>query len=246
MMGGTLCSVAVLGGVITVAWADPVILGPVQMDAVTAAGGNAYGIAQADATGLNAFTNTNAGAIALDGLLGRLPGFGGGGRAAAMAAAIGPSAQIQVSIKAGYGTAGEVTGQGVAQGSPAFAAMSAGVLTVNGQDYLVGSLAASAAPGLAFVTAPIAMSTLPGMVWSPPAMGPAANAPAIAVASTEVPGGELVTYTLAADDQNGHSTKLSLEFLKPPRSIIPPLFPVGLSGVVPVTATTLQATPVAM
>ena len=120
------------------------------------------------------------------------------------------------------------------------------MLTVNGQDYLARSLAASAAPGLMFVTAPIAMSTMPGMAWSPPALGPAANAPAIAVASTAVPGGELVTYTLATGDQNGHSTKMSLEFLKPLRSKIPPLFPIGISGVIPVTATALQARPVAM
>ena len=100
MMLRTLCAVAVLGGVMTVAWADPVVLGPVQMDAVTAAGANTYAIAQANATGQNAFTETFSNAVALNGLLPNLTSYGGGSQAAAMAAATGPSAYIEVSAKA--------------------------------------------------------------------------------------------------------------------------------------------------
>jgi len=254
MMLRTLCSMVVLGGVITVAWAEPVDLGPVQMDAVTAASAdayNAYAVAQANASGENLFTGTFANAVALDGLLPKLPAFGGGGQAGAIAAATGPSAYIEASAKATYGPVGEAIGLAVATGTSAFAAISAGVVNINEQDYLVGSLAGGDGSSVkAVTTAPIALSTS-GIAWSPPALRPAASAPPLSVASTEVPGGLLVTYTLTTGDQNGdtstgdHAT-ISLTFFKPPRSRIPPMIPIDISGVVPVMSTALHATPVAM
>ena len=246
-----LCAVVVLDGVISVAWADPVVLEPAQMDALTAAGDYADAGAQATATGPNAFTNTSSSALALlDGLRLRLTGYEGGGRAAALAIATGPSASIEVSAKAGYGAAGEAVAQAVGTGQSAFAAIAAAVTTINGQDYLTGSLAGGAAPRLAFITAPIPLSTTSG-TWSPPLVRPATEVPALSVASTEVTGGQLVTYTLATGDQNGDtpsgdSAKMSLSFFKPPRSRIPPMLPINLSGVVPVTSTALRATPVSM
>ena len=110
--------------------------------------------------------------------------------------------------------------------------------------------------GLAIATAPIALSTTSGMaitingqpywlprgaapgetIWSPPAMRPGASAPAVSVTSTEVSGEQLVTYTLTTGDQNGNtptgdSATMSLSFSKPPRSRIPPVFVIGISGV---------------
>lgn len=251
MMLRSLCGVVVLDGMMSVAWAEPVVLEPAQMDALTAAGDYADAVAQATATGPNAFTNTSSSAIALlDGLRLRLTGYEGGGHAAALAIAAGPSAYIEASAKAGYGAAGEAVAQAVGTGKSAFAGISAAVVTINGQDYLTGSLAGGAAPGLAFITAPIPLSTTSG-TWSPPAMRPAAEVPALSVASTEVPGGLLVTYALTTGDQNGdtstgdHAT-LSLTFFKPPRSHIPPMIPIGISGVVPVMSTALHAIPAAM
>jgi len=251
MMLRTLCAVVVLDAVTTVAWADPVDLGPVQMDAVTAAGAdayNAYADAQTDATGENAFTGTFANAIALNGRLSLLPGYGGGSQAAAIAAGAGPSAYIQASAKADYGAAGKAVALAVATGPSAFAAISAGVANINGQDYLTGSLAGSAAKMSA--TAPIALSTTSG-VWSPPAMKSGASGPAVSVASTEASGGQLVTYTLITGDQDGNTpagdkATISLSFFKPPHSLIPPLLPIDISGVIPVMSNTLLAKPVAM
>lgn len=244
-----LCAVVVLDGVISVAWADPVVLEPAQMDALTAAGNYADAVAQATATGPNAFTNTSSSAIALlDGLQLRLTGYEGGGRAAALAIAAGPSAYIEASAKASYGAAGEAVAQAVGTGKSAFAAITTAVVTINGQDYLTGSLAGGAALGLAFITAPIPLSATSG-TWSPPR--PATEVPALSVALTEVTGGQLVTYTLATGDQNGdtstgdHAT-ISLTFFKPPRSRIPAMIPIGISGVVPVMSTALHAIPVAM
>lgn len=249
-----LCSVVVLGGVITVARADPVDLGPVQMDAVTAAGADAYNahaVAQANATGEDAFTGTFSNAVALNGLLPKLPGYGGGSQAAAVAAAAGPSAYIEASARANYGAAGEATALAAATGTSAFAAISAGVVNINGQDYLTGSLAGGDPSSVKAITSiPIALSTS-GIAWSPPEVRPATSAPAWSVASTGVPGGQLVTYTLTTGDQSGNtptgdSATLSLSFFKPPRSRIPPFIPIGISGVIPVTSTALRAIPVAM
>lgn len=253
MMLRSLCAVVVLDGMMSVAWAEPVDLGPAQMDAVTAASAdsyNAYALVEANASGENVLTGTFANAVALNGLLPKLPAFGGGSQAGAIAAATGPSAYIEASAKAGYGPVGEAIGLAVATGASAFAAISAGVVNINEQDYLVGSLAGGAAPGLAFITAPIPLSTTSG-TWSPPALRPAASAPPLSEASTEVPGGLLVTYTLTTGDQNGdtstgdHAT-ISLTFFKPSRSRIPPMIPIGISGVVPVMSTALHAIPVAM
>jgi len=248
MMLRNLCAVVVLDGVMSVAWAEPVDLSPVQMDEVTAAAADAYyadAVAQANATGEDAFTGTFANAVVLDGLLPKLPGFGGGSQAAAIAAATGPSASIEASAKAKYWPAGEAIGLAAAAGPSAFAATGAGVVNIRGQDYLTGYLAGGDDAGVATVTAPIALSTSSG-TWSPPAVQPAISPPAVSVASTEVTGGELVTYTLDVGDQGGNSSKVSLSFFKPPRSRIPQMLPVGISGAIPVTSTTLHATPVAM
>lgn len=254
MMLRTLCSMVVLGGVITVARADPVDLGPVQMDAVTAAGADAYNahaVAQANANGENAFTGTFSNAVALDGLLPKLPSYGGGSQAAAIAAATGPSAYIEASAKADYGAVGEAIAHAAATGPSAFAAISAGVVNINGQDYLTGSLAGGDPSSVKAITStPIALSTS-GIAWSPPAVRPATSAPAWSVASTEMPGGQFVIYTLIAGDQSGNtptgdSATLSLSFFKPPHSRIPPFIPIGISGAIPVTTNTLAAKPVAM
>ncbi|MHB0973277.1 MAG: hypothetical protein ACYC0P_03435 [Thiobacillus sp.] len=249
----TLCAVAVLGGAMTVVRADPVVLGPVQMDAITAAGAyaNAQAHAEASANGLDALTQTLSNVALLNGVLPRLTGYGGGSQAAAMVAATGPSAYVDASATARYGAAGEATALAAATGPSAFAAIGAGVVSIRGQDYLTGYLAGGADAGVTTVTAPIALSASSG-VWSLPAMRPAASAPAVSVASTAVSGGELVAYTLTTGDRNGdtstgdHAT-LSLTFFKPPRSRIPPMIPIDISGAVPVTSTTvLHAIPVAM
>ncbi|HUW28482.1 MAG TPA: hypothetical protein VMV97_07720 [Sulfuriferula sp.] len=279
MMLRTLCAVAILGSAMTMAWADPVVLGPVQMDAVTAAGANSYAIAQANATGRNASTETFSNVVALNGLS-NLMGYGEGGQAAALAVATDPSAYTGVSAKAGiingqpdltgYGAGGEAVALATATGPSAFAAASAGVVNINGQTYLTGYAAGGAATRLAIVTAPIALSTTgraitingqpywfprgaaPGeTVWSPPAMRPGASLPAVSVTSTEVSGKQLVTYTLATGDQNGNtptgnSATMSLSFSKPPRSRIPPVFVIGISGAIPVTTNVLLVNQVVM
>ncbi len=229
----TLCAVAVLGGAMTAAKAGPVVLGPAQMDAVTA-GANTYALAVANATGRYAFTETSTKVVALNGLP-YLTGYGAGGQAAALAFATGPSAHTEASARAGilngqsdltgYGAGGETVALAAATGPSAFAAVSAGVVNVNGQTYLTGYAAAGHATGLAIVTAPIALNTTSGMaitvngqpywlprgaapgetVWSPPAMRPGASVPAVSVTSAEVSGGQLVTYTLTTGDQNGNT-----------------------------------------
>lgn len=249
MMHRNLCAVVVLEGVMSVAWAEPVDLSPGQMDTVTAAGASAYyadAAAQANAIGENAFTGTFSNAVALNGLLSKLPAFGGGSQAAAIAAATGPSAYIEASAKAEYWPVGEAIGLATATGPTAFAAISAGVVNVNGQDYLTGSLAGGDASSMqAISSTPLALSTS-GITWSPPAVKPAISPPAVSVASTEVPGGELVTYTLATGEQSGGNAKISLSFFKPPRSRIPLMLPIGISGAIPVMGNSLQARPVAM
>ena len=246
-MLGTLHAVAVLGGATTVAWANPTVLGTVQMDAVTAGGADAYAIAQANATGQNAFTETYSNAVALNGLFPQTSNWGGS-RAGAMAAATSPSAYIDASAQTAYGT-DEAIALAVAGGPSAFVAISAGVVSIDGRAYLTGSLAGSAFPGMAIATAPVALSATSGMVWSAPAVRSVARTPAVSVASTGMPGGELVTYTLATGDQDdgpGDSTALSLSFLKSPGSRIPPVFAIDISGVIPVISTSLLAKPAAM
>ncbi len=243
-----LCAVLALGRAITVAWADPVVLGPFQMDAVTAAGADAYAAAQANATGQSVFSDTNANAVALNGLLPQTS-YGGGAQAGAMASATGPSAYIEASAKAAYGSAGEAIALAVATGTSTFAALSAGVASIDGQAYLIGSLAGDPAPGQVIATSPIAFSTASGMVWSPPTMRPTASMPPVSVASSAVSGGELVSYTLTTGDQDGgtgDSATLSLSFFKPPGSRIPPLIAIDISGVVPVVSDSLIAKPAAM
>lgn len=252
MLPRTLCAVAVLGGLAAAAHADPVVLGPAQMDAITAAGpyASAQANAEANANGLDAFTETLSNVLLLNGVLPRLTGYGGGSQAAAMVVATGPAAHAEASAKARYGAAGEATALAAATGPSAFAAIGAGVISIRGQDYLTGHLAGSADAGVATVTAPIALSASSG-VWSLPTTRPAASAPVVSAASTEVSGGALVAYTLTTGDQNGdtstgdHAT-LSLTFFKPPRSRIPPMIPIDISGVVPVMSTALHAIPVAM
>lgn len=280
MMLRALCAVAILGGAMTVVRADPVVLGPVQMDAVTASA-NINALALANATGQNAFTETFSNAVTLNGLP-YLTSYGGGGQAAAMAAAIGPSAYTEASAKAdmmngqpdltGYGAGGEVVALATATGPSAFVAVSARADTINGQAYLTGYAAGGSAAGLAITTAPIALSTTSGMaitingrpywlpgaaaagetVWSLPATRPSASgAPAVSVTSTEVPGGQHVAYTLTTGDQNGNTptgdnATMSLSFSKPPRSRIPPVFVIGISGAIPVMINTLLVKPVAM
>jgi hypothetical protein len=97
----------------------------------------------------------------------------------------------------------------------------------------------------AISSVPLALSTS-GIAWSPPVLKPAISPPAVSVASTEVSGGELVTYTLSVGDQGGNSSKVSLSFFKPPRSRIPMMLPIGISGAIPVMSNSLQAKPVAM
>lgn len=250
MMLGNLCAVVVLDGVMSMAWAEPVDLSPVQMDAVTAAGTSAYysdAVAQANATGGNAFTGTFSNAVVPNGLLPKLPGFGGGSQAAAIAAATGPSAHIEASAKAVYWPVGEAIGLATATGPSAFAATSAGVVNVNGQDYLTGSLVGGDASSVqAISSVPLALSTA-AITWSPPAVKPAINPPAVSVASTEAAAGELVTYTLTTGGQGGdNSAKITLSLFKPPRSRIPLMLPIGISGAIPVMNNSLLARPVAM
>jgi hypothetical protein len=168
-----------------------------------------------------------------------------------MAVAIGPSAYIEASAKTGYGAAGEATALAVGTGTSAFAAISAGVVNINGQDYLTGYLAGGTAAGQAIATAPIALNTTSGMAWSPPAVRTGAIAPEVLMASTEVPGGQFVTYTLTTVDPSDNATtgdkaRMSLSFFKPPRSRIPPVIPIDISGVLPVMSNALRAIPVAM
>ncbi|WP_413437310.1 hypothetical protein ACFDAU_12940 [Sulfuriferula sp. GW1] len=171
----------------------------------------------------------------------------------------------------GYGAGGEAVALATATGSSAFAAASAGVVNMNGQTYLTGSAATGHATGLAIITAPIALNTTLGIaiiingqphwlpsnaaagetIWSQPVMRPDASAPAVSVTSTEVLGGQLVNYTLTTGDQNGNtpvgdSTTMSLSFSKPPRSRIPPVFVIDVSGAIPVMVNALLVKPVAM
>jgi len=233
----------------SVAWAEPVDLSAAQMDSVTAAGAHAYyadAIAEANAAGQNAFTGTFSNALVPNGLLSKLPAYGGGSQAAAIATATGPTASIEASAKAEYWPAGEAIGVAAATGPSAFAAISAGVVNVNGQDYLTGSLAGGDASSVKAVSSvPLALSTS-GTTWSPPAVKPAANPPAVSVASTEVSGGQLVTYTLDVGNQGGDSAKISLSLFKPPRSRILQMLPIGISGAIPVMSNSLLAKPVAM
>jgi hypothetical protein len=251
MMLGTLCLAIVAGCTMAPAWADPVALRPEQMDAITAGSADAYATSQANANGRAAFTGTLSSAVGLNGLLLRLSGYGGGSLAAAMAAATGPSAHLDISAQAGYGAAGNATAQAAADGTTPLAAISAGVVSVSGQPYLVGGLVAGAGAGAAVATAPIALSTAAGLGWSPPTTRTGARGPLVSVTSADVQGGQQVTYTLAAGDTGGNASpggngKMSLSFFKPPRSRIPLLLPLDISGVVPVLNSALQAKPVAM
>ena len=70
-----LCALAILCGAMSVARAGPVVLGPAQMDAVTA--GGAVGGALALAVGPFAFTGTSATAVNTMITLNGQPDFGG-------------------------------------------------------------------------------------------------------------------------------------------------------------------------
>lgn len=251
---------AVLGIAMSVASADPVLLGPAQMDAVTA-GANTYADAQANAIGQKTFTETSTNVFILDGLanygLSNLMGYGAGGQAAVLAVASGPSAHAEAFARAGIlneqpdltglGAGGEAIALAAATGPSHFAAASAGAFSVNGQTYLAGLAAGSAAPGLAIATAPIALRTTNETVWSPTALSPDASGAAVSVTSTEESGRELVTYTLSAGGQNSDAPSVdsaTLSFSKPPLTRIPPIILVVISGVIPVRMNDLPVKPV--